>query len=160
MLLEPQVSERFFESMAHISDTEGSKFEAPVEVVWKYLQSPEAHGNAHQGQRNRGMQPINDSSFVVSWEQNMNGNWVKVANRITVYPPLGMVSEQLEGPLAGSKMMTVYTPRGALTEISVHGEVVSKTIPPAQLESAVRAAWESAYNEDTVGIREFTKSPR
>jgi len=146
--------------MARINDQEGSKFDAPVEVVWKYLQSPEAHGNAHQGSRNRAMKPLTDTSFVVSWEQNMGGHWVKVANRITVFPPLGMVAEALEGPMTGSKMFTVYTPHGPKTEVSVFGEMQSAAVPPAQLEAVVRGAWENAFNEDSAGIREFAKSSK
>jgi len=146
--------------MARINDQEGSKFDAPLDVVWKYLQAPDAHGNAHQGSRNRAMKPINETSFVVSWEQNMGGKWVKVANRITVYPPLGMAAEALEGPMAGSKMFTVYTPHGDSTEVSVFGDMQATGIPPAQLEGLVRGFWEMAYNEDSAGIREFAKRPR
>ena len=146
--------------MARITDQEGSKFDAPIEVLWKYLQDPSAHGDAHRSSRNRAMKPLTDTSFVVSWEQNMNGNWVKVANRITVFPPLGMVAEALEGPMAGSKMFTVYTPHGAKTEVSVYGEMQSPVLPPAQLESAVRSGWEMAFNEDSAGIREFAKRPK
>lgn len=146
--------------MARISDEEGSQFDAPLDVVWKYLQHPEAHGNAHKNARNRAMKPLTETSFIVSWEQNMNGNWVKVANRITIFPPLGMVAEALEGPLAGSKMFTVYTPRGTRTEVSVHGEMTSSMLPAAQLEPTVRAAWEAAFNEDSAGLREFAKGHR
>ena len=146
--------------MVRISDQEGSQFDAPLEVVWKYLQSPEAHGNAHQGSRNRAMKPLTETSFVVSWEQNMNGTWVKVANRITVFPPLGMVAEAIEGPLAGSKMFTVYTPRGAKTEVAVHGDMQSAMLPAPQIEPVVRAAWESAFNEDSAGLKEFAKHSR
>jgi len=146
--------------MVRISDEEGSLYDAPVDVVWKYLQHPEAHGNAHHNSRNRAMKPLTDNSFIVSWEQNMNGNWVKIANKITVYPPLGMAAEALEGPLAGSKMFTVYTPRGPKTEVSVHGDMQSSMLPPAQIEPMVRAAWETAFTEDSAGIREFAKGPR
>lgn len=143
--------------MARLNDTEGSRFDASLETVWKYLQDPTAHGSAHQNSRNRAMKPISDSSFEVSWEQNMNGKWVKVANRITVFPPLGMAAEAVEGPMKGSKMFTVYTPRGDKTEVSVFGDMLVSGAPPTQLESVVRAAWESAYNEDSVGIRDFVK---
>ncbi len=143
--------------MARISDQEGSEFDASVEVVWKYLQDPQAHSGAHRNSRNRTMQPLTDNSFIVSWEQNVNGNWVKVANKITVFPPLGMASEALEGPLAGSKIFTVYTPHGAKTEVSVYGDMQSAVVPAAQIEGAVRAAWEAAYSEDSAGIREFAK---
>jgi hypothetical protein len=144
--------------MARINDQEGSKFDAPIDVLWKYLQHPQAHGNAHMGSRNRAMKPLTDTSFVVSWEQDMGGQWVKVANRITVFPPLGMVSEAIEGPMAGSKMFTVYTPHGDKTEVSVLGEMQAAGVPPNKLEPMVRGFWEMAYNEDNAGIREFAKA--
>ncbi len=141
--------------MTRISDQEGSLFDAPIEVVWRFLQSPDAHGTSHKGQRNRSVSPTSDTSFVVSWEQNMNGNWVKVANRITLFPPLGMASEAIEGPLAGSRVFTVYTPKGDKTEVSVFGDMHSKLVPESQLEPTVRGAWERAYNDDAEAIRNF-----
>jgi hypothetical protein len=146
--------------MARINDQEGSKFDATLEEIWKYLQSPEAHGGAHKSSRNRTMKPLTDTSFVVSWEQEVNGNWVKVANRVSVFPPLGMVAEAIEGPLTGSKMMTVYTPHGAQTEVSIFGEMQSPIVPAAQLETMVRKAWENSFNEDLAGLREFKKKPK
>jgi hypothetical protein len=146
--------------MARISDQEGSKFDAPLDVVWKYLQSPEAHGGAHRNSRNREMKPLTETSFEVSWEQNVNGKWVKVANRITVFAPLGMAAEAIEGPMKGSKMFTVYTPHGAKTEISVHGDMVAPGMPADQVEPMIRGAWENAFNEDSAGIREFAKNPK
>jgi hypothetical protein len=143
--------------MVRITDEEGSQFDAPLETIWKYLQDPEAHGGAHRNSRNRTMKPLSETSFVVSWEQNMNGTWVRVANRITVFPPLGMAAEAIEGPLAGSKMFTVYTPRGPRTEIAVYGDMKSSVVPASQLEATVRAAWELAFNEDAEGIRAFAK---
>jgi hypothetical protein len=142
--------------MARINDQEGSTFDAPLDMVWRYLQNPEAHGGAHKGTRNRGMKPINETSFVVSWEQDIDGTWVKFANRITVFPPLGMVAEALEGPLTGTKMFTVYTPHGAKTEISVYADAQSPAGPAHQIEPVLRRAWETAFNEDSAGIREFT----
>ncbi len=141
--------------MVHIRDEEKSQFDAPIDVVWKYLQHPEAHGNAHTNSRNRAMKPLTDTSFIVSWEQNMNGNWVKIANKITVFPPLGMAAEALEGPLAGSRMFTIYTPRGAKTEVAVYGEMLSPVLPPEQIEPVVRQAWANAFAEDLAGIRAF-----
>jgi hypothetical protein len=143
--------------MVRINDEEKSHFDAPIEVVWKYLQHPEAHGAAHQNARNRSMKPLSEDSFIVSWEQNVNGNWVKIANKVTVFPPLGMAAEQLEGPMKGSRMFTVYTPRGAKTEVAVFGDMQSAMAPPGQLEPMVRMAWESAYNEDAAGIRAFAR---
>ncbi|MCI4334826.1 MAG: hypothetical protein L3K04_04290, partial [Thermoplasmata archaeon] len=94
--------------MVHIKD-EGSQFDAPIDVVWKYLQSQE-HGGAHKSSRNHDMQVIDDHTVRVKMEQNMNGNWVKVENKITAVPPLAVLIEVTEGPMAGSKILNVYTP--------------------------------------------------
>lgn len=139
--------------MVHIKD-EGSHFDAPIETLWKYLQADD-HGPAHRSTRNQKMKPLSETSFLLSQEQNMNGQWVKTANRITVFPPIAVSIEVIEGPLAGSKMINVYTPNGNKTAIDVYGDFVSKQIPAAQLESAVRGNLETVFNEDVAAIKAF-----
>lgn len=140
--------------MVHIKD-EGSHFDAPIETVWQYLQDGQAHGSAHRETRNHQMKPISENTILLSMEQNMNGQWVKVANRITNYPPVGLAIEVVEGPLAGTKMLNVYTPKGNKTGIDVYGDFVAKQVPAAQLEPMVRANLESVFNEDATAIRAF-----
>ena len=140
------------------NDPEGSQLDAPIDVVGKYLGDPDAHGNAHANARARSMPPISETSFVVSWRQNVNGHWVKIAHRVTVFPPLGRAAEALEGPRAGSKMFAVYTPKGAMTEVAVYREMRSESVPAAQRESMIRSDWENACTEDAAGLREFAKS--
>jgi len=139
--------------MVHIKD-EGSHFEAPIDKIWKYLEA-EDHGPAHKSTRNQQMKPLAENSFILSQEQNMNGQWVKTANRITVFPPVAVSIEVIEGPLAGSKMINVYTPKGNKTGIDVYGEFVSKQIPAAQLEQAVRGNLEMVFNEDSAALKSF-----
>jgi hypothetical protein len=139
--------------MVHIKD-EGSHFDAPIETVWKYVNADD-HGPAHRSTRNQQMKPLTETSFILSQEQNMNGQWVKTANRITVFPPIALSIEVLEGPLAGSKMINVYTPKGNKTGIDVYGEFMSKQIPAAQLEAAVRGNLETVFNEDSAAIKAF-----
>ncbi len=140
--------------MVHIKD-EGSQFDAPLDVVWKYIQSETDHGSAHTGRRNFQRKPVGETAVELSWEQEMDGKWVKTANRLTFLPPLGFVVEPLEGPLAGSKFVNYYTPKGNKTEVTVVGEWTSKTIPPAMLEKAVWANLEKVFHEDTAGIKQF-----
>lgn len=142
--------------MVHIKD-EGSHFDAPIETVWKFLQSPPDHGTSHKGQRNAQMKPINETSFIVSMEQDMGGHWVKVANRITIFPPVAMSIEVIEGPMAGTKMVNIYTPKGAKTGIDVYGDFSMAQMPPAQIEAAVRANLETVFNEDSAAIHSFAK---
>jgi hypothetical protein len=140
--------------MVHIKD-EGSHFDAPIETVWAYLRSPPDHGPSHKSVRNAEMKPLSENSVMISQEQNMNGQWVKTANRITFHPPLAVFIEVMEGPMAGTKMVNVYTAKGNKTGIDVYGDFESKQIPAPQLEHVARANLETVFNEDSVGIREF-----
>lgn len=141
--------------MVHIKD-EGSVFEAPVDVVWKYLQSEIDHGAAHKGRRNFARKEIAPNMLELSWEQEADGKWVKSANRLTFLPPVGFSVEPLEGPLAGSKFYNFYTPKGNHTEVTVVGEYTSEMIPAAKLHEAVMANNEKVFKEDTEGLRAFT----
>ncbi|MCI4372065.1 MAG: hypothetical protein L3K02_00240 [Thermoplasmata archaeon] len=130
---------------------EGSHFDAPLSTVWEFLQG-EMHGAAHVSTRNQHVKPVGENVVVLSMEQNMNGQWVKVVNRITALPPLGVAIEVLEGPMAGTKLVNIYTPKGNKTGIDVYGEFMSPQIPPAQLEGAVRANLQQVFDEDSAAI--------
>lgn len=138
--------------MVHIEDM-GSQFDAPIELVWKFLQSPSDHGVSHTNRRNVQGAPDGEHSMRVSWEQEVEGKWVKVANRVTMFPPVAMMVESHEGPLAGSKFLMYYKPNGAKTGVSVVGDFHSPVIPPAQLEPMVLHSLEQAYNEDNASLR-------
>jgi len=141
--------------MVHVKD-EGSVFDAPLDVVWKYLQSEQDHGQSHKGRRNFVRKELGPGSVELSWEQEIDGKWVKSANRLSFLPPVGFSVEPLEGPLAGSKFYNYYTPRGNQTGVTVVGEYTSKVIPAAQLEQMVLANNEKVFKEDLDGLRAFT----
>ncbi len=141
--------------MVHLID-EGSHFDAPIDQVWKYLQSDEDHRPAHKGRRNFQRTALNESSFINSWEQDNRGTWVKIVNKVTPLPPVGIAVEFLEGPMAGSKFFNYYTPRGNRTGVTVVGEFTSAQIPASQLEPAVRGVLQEVFEEDTVALKAFT----
>jgi hypothetical protein len=143
-------------TMVYIKDT-GSVFDAPLDTVWKYLQSEDDHGNSHKGRRNFERKSENENTVVLSWEQEMDGKWVKTANRLTFHPPVGFFVEPMEGPMAGSKFFNYYIPKGNQTEVNVVGDWNSKTIPAAHLEKAVWANLEKVYSEDSAGLKEFAR---
>lgn len=139
--------------MVHIKD-EGSHFDATLEVIWKYLQTPD-HGNAHKGHRNTKMEMAGENVIVIDEEQDMGGKWVKTKTKVTAFPPVGSAIELLEGPMAGTKFFNYYTVKGDKTEVTVIGEFVSHSMPPAQVEHAARAFLEMAFNEDSMAIKDF-----
>ena len=140
--------------MVHIEDL-GSQFDAPLDVVWKFIQSPDDHGQSHANRRNMDGAPDPKGGMRLSWEQNVQGQWVKVVNHVTTFPPIAMMVDSIEGPLAGSKFMFYYKPKGAKTGVNVIGDFDSKVIPRAQLESMVLASLEEAYNEDNAALRKL-----
>jgi hypothetical protein len=144
--------------MVHIEDL-GSHFDAPIDIVWKFIDSPPDHGESHKDRRNIQGEPDGENRMKVSWEQNVQGNWVKVSNRVTTFPPVAMLVHSVEGPLAGSKFIFYYTPKGEKTGISVIGDFQSKMIPPADLEKMVLASLETAFNEDSAAIRRMARKP-
>ncbi|MGC2360422.1 MAG: hypothetical protein WA691_09010 [Thermoplasmata archaeon] len=94
-------------------------------------------------------------------ERNWNGNWVKEVARVTVMPPLGVITEVLEGPFAGTKMFTVYSPDGPdRTQVEVFGEFRSGEIPPEQVEAAGRKWLEDSFNEDAPALKAMQSSPK
>ena len=74
-----------------------------------------------------------------------------------MFPPTGMIIEITAGPMAGSKMFTLYHPKGNKTEVTIVGDFVSKQIPEDQIEPAVRGMLEMFYNEDVAGLKSFHK---
>ncbi len=144
--------------MVFIADW-GSVFDAPVDVVWTFLRSDIDHGNSHKGRRNLERQKVNDNTILLSWEHEVDGTWVRFANRLTFHEPIGFFVETVEGPMAGSKFFNYYVPKGDRTEVVVVGEWASPTIPPAQLEEAVWAILEKVYMEDSASLKEYSKSP-
>lgn len=134
---------------------EGSHFDAPIDKVWAYVQDEAAHGGAHVSTRNGKNEMLNENTVLRTMEVNMGGNWVKTKNRVTLLPPLGVAIEVLEGPMAGSKFVNYYTPKGHTTEVSVVGDFSAPGMPAAQIEPAARMMLEMMYAEDAPAIKKF-----
>ncbi|MFZ0699777.1 MAG: hypothetical protein WAN74_06290 [Thermoplasmata archaeon] len=140
--------------MVHVKD-EGSQFDHPLDTVWKFLGADD-HSRSHKGSRNRQMKQIDDRTMELTQETEMGGRWVKTRDRITIYPPLGLSIEMLEGPMAGSKLFTYYAAKGAKTEVGVVGDFVSTQMPPDQIEAAAHQVLQHVFDEDTVALRVFS----
>lgn len=138
----------------------GSLFDAPLDIVWQYLFSGEEHDRVHKSTRNPSFKPLSKTSFIYSSERNMGGDWIRESLRLSVFPPLGIATEMLEGPFAGSKMFYLYSPRGNKTQIDVFGEFSSKTIGPQDLEQTVRKFLETEFSEDSPAIRVFANNKK
>ena len=108
---------------------EGSVYNAPLEVVWRFLSSDVQHSSAH-GHRNVAGKELSGNSGEYSWDQEFEGAGQRFGMRWTAFPPFGIAYEVLEGPFAGSKFFVYYRPRGNKTRVTMVGDFVSPTIPP------------------------------
>ena len=143
--------------MVRITD-EGSHFEVPVEKVWKLL---EAHGTEmtkiHPEAKNPKLEVQGENFAVVSWQMEQEGHNINVKVRTTRFPPLANVIEVLDGPMAGTKFVNYYTPKGNRTGVTVVGDFHSPVIPEAHLEKAAQEFLDNGFNEDTAYLKHHMK---
>ena len=76
---------------------EGSVFDAPLDKIWKFLQTPpDVHNHPANQNVEAEMQP--DNSMITSFDNDGPGG-MKVSNKIrfTMFPPAGMLAEYSRG---------------------------------------------------------------
>ena len=146
--------------MVWIED-KGSTFDAPIDYVWKYIFGGADHDGAHTTTRNPKFGKVSDITILYGSERYLRGKWAPDQMRISMFPPVSVVTEWLEGALAGSKLVYVYTPAGDKTRIDVYGEFTSKTLPEKEVEAAAREFLDSEFDADAPVIRQgFLKSKK
>jgi hypothetical protein len=138
--------------MVYLRD-EGSLFDAPIDFVWKYVLGGAAHDAAHTTTRKPKFEKVSEITFIYASERHLRGKWAPDRMRISMFPPVSVVTEWLEGALAGSRFVYVYSPAGDKTRIDVYGEFTSKTLPASDVEAAAREFLDSEYAADAPAIR-------
>jgi hypothetical protein len=135
---------------------EGGVFDAPLDKIWRYLQTPPDIHN-HPSNQNVEMEMQQDGSVHLSFDNEAPGG-TKFRNKIkmAMMPPVGFTMEYIEGPLTGSKAMQFYNPMGNKTGVTIAGEFVSKMLPENQLKSIVQMNLDKAFNEDNSNLQKFT----
>jgi hypothetical protein len=134
--------------MVYILD-EGSVFDAPLDKIWKYLQSQEHH---HDSIKSLSREVVGNSVVLVS-ERNVMGKTVTVKVKNTLYPPFGMVQEYLEGPMQGSRAFQYYVPKGDKTEVRVVGDYMISGATDQQIRDTVSTQAQRSYDEDNTNLK-------
>jgi hypothetical protein len=145
--------------MVYVRD-EGSLFDAPIDIVWKYLTGGEDHDAAHTTTRNPKFEEVSDVTIVYGSERLLRGKWTPDRMRISMFPPVCVVTEWLEGVLAGSRLVYVYSPHGKQTRIDVFGEFASKTLPPGEVEAVAHEFLQSEYDADAPAIEALARKTK
>jgi hypothetical protein len=137
--------------MVYIID-EGSVFDAPLDKIWKYLQSD---NHRHPSIKTLSRE-VNGNVVQIVSERNILGRTAQVKVRNTVYPPFGIVQETLEGPLAGSRAFLIYIPKGEKTGVTVVGDYVMKGADEQTVRDAVLGQAQVSFDEDNSALRHMT----
>jgi hypothetical protein len=136
--------------MVFIKDEEGT-FDAPLSKVWQLQQSPLDHQHPSLISPQVAME---GEKMVLSFGVKLpDGSVANTKIRSTPMAPVGYAMEYLEGPFAGSKSITYYSPKGNQTGITVVGDYTSPSLSGEQLKQAVLMSLETAFNEDQANLK-------
>jgi hypothetical protein len=133
--------------MVYIVD-EGSEFDMPLEKLWEYLPSESHKHSARVISRE-----MQGNVLTLTSERDVDGKAVRSKLRLTMYPPLGVAQEHLEGPTAGSKVFTFYTRKGNKTAITVVGEYKMAGASDEEARNAVMQMLERSFDEDVATLK-------
>ena len=134
-------------TMVHIVD-EGSEFDMPLEMLWEYLPSESHRHSAKVISRE-----VQGNVVTLTSERDVNGKAVRSKLRLTMYPPLGVAQEHLEGPTAGSKVFTYYTKKGNKTAVTVVGDYMMAGTSDEDTEKAVMQMLQRTFDEDVATLK-------
>ena len=142
--------------MVFVEDS-GSVFDAQLDMVWKLGEAHIKEGNRiHPNTRNNKSEILNETTFINSWEQvdDANGQNTRMKIRGTMYYPLGIAFEILEGPLVDSKYFVYYIPiDNNKTGVTVVGDFKSNMISEDKIKPIVLGFSERVFNEDVAYLK-------
>ena len=141
--------------MVFIEDREG-EFDAPIDKVWKFVQLHFTHRTKiHPHIKNLVTEMPDNNTFIISWDDNIDGQPVRIKRKGTIFYPVGIAYEMMEGPFAGSTYFIYYIPReNDKTNVVVAGEFRSSFVDPdsdendEKLCSMVLSTFEKVFEED------------
>ena len=133
--------------MVHIVD-EGSEFDMPLEKLWEYLPS-----ESHKHSAKVISREVQGNVITLTTERDVNGKTVRSKLRLTMYPPLGVAQEHLEGPTAGSKAFSYYTQKGNKTTITVVGDYKMAGANDEDTRNAIMQMLGRSFDEDVANIK-------
>jgi hypothetical protein len=145
-------------TMTYVEDR-GTVLDAPLEVVWDFLQKDEEfHPKAHATTlRNVKWKDLSEVTGIIRCEVDDGDGWRKMVARLTTIRPAVRVVEELEGPYAGSKMVFLYSPRGRKTAVDVLCYMRSSELSPQEIKRKQLRTFASAHAEDVPYLRRFAR---
>lgn len=145
------------QTVTYVEDR-GAVYDAPLEVVWDFMNDETFHPNAHTAEvRNFEEKPLSEVTSLLSYQRRNGDRWEKMVCRMTTIRPAVRIQEDLDGPYAGSKTVFLYMSKGERTVVDVFGYVQSSEMTPAEIKRDRKKTWANAYSEDLPYFRRFAQ---
>jgi ligand-binding SRPBCC domain-containing protein len=138
--------------MVHLKDD--GVFDAPVDKVWRFLQSEEGH--EHKSIKSSKVLERSQQGMTIEAERvNPDGSTRMETIKFTFDPPKGFTMEWLSGLMKGSKHKHTYTPMGNKTKVEVEGEYYAQGMDDKAVRSVALAFLSEVFDEDTAQLKNF-----
>jgi hypothetical protein len=145
--------------MVYIEDRDGI-FDAPLDKVWELVKAHTTEGSLiHPSAKNVVTTLLNENTFINSWSEEINAQSIQIKMKGTVFYPLGIAFEMIEGPFAGSTYFIYYLPMDDnKTKVVIAGEFRSVSIDSTidddeRLRSIVLSRFEKVFEEDCAYLK-------
>jgi hypothetical protein len=147
--------------MIFIEDRDGI-FDASIDKVWNLVQAHVTDGaKIHPNLKNITTNMESEKVFTCTWEENINGQTIKMMEKGTIFYPLGVAYEFMEGPFMGSKYFVYYIPQeDHKTRVIMAGEFKLTSLDPSinneeEHRSIVLSAFEKVFDEDCIYLKKI-----
>lgn len=141
--------------MAHVKD-EGV-FDAPVSMIWKFLQDQTPGVHHHKSIRNVRVLDQKGPSMTQEIEfANPDGKSTRKETwRFTFNPPHGFEMEALAGATKGTKYAHRYTPMGNRTRVEVEGDFHIQGMDENATRQAAMGMLAEVFDEDRANLGRY-----
>lgn len=126
-------------------------FEASIDKVWKYLQSPEIH--RHDAILSQTVMDQSGNTMKIRAEVKGPEGKEEQMWRMTMDPPFGFELEVLSGSQKGSTNTHTYVPMGDKTKVIVTGDFRIEGLDPDATRKATLDYFAKVFEEDNHAIK-------
>jgi ligand-binding SRPBCC domain-containing protein len=138
--------------MVHVKDD--GVFDAPLEKIWRFLQSNEKH--EHKAIKSSKVLEQKGANMTIETEMmNPDGTTRMETWQMTFNPPQGFTIEVVSGRMKGTKHTHTYTPMGNKTRVEVEGEFHAQGMDDNAIRKAALAMLAEVFDEDNASLKSF-----
>ena len=143
--------------MVFIQDNEAF-LNAPIDRVWKLVKAHSIDASKiHPNAKDVKTEQLSETTFINTWLQEIEGQLIGFEMKATLFYPLGVAFEVLEGPFIGSKYFVYYIPvpnEGNKTKVVAVGDFKSAYVNnDDKLKELGLNNFESVFAEDVTYLQ-------